>query len=253
MRAVSKLIGAVVVLLVARSAAAAPDEDWTRDEVAVVKRKLVAVIEALGTLPAGYSKEAESFDIPTSSSRTERGGYYPAAASAHLQLGSEKTARKSDEERQAEYQKKILEAQARGDYQALTNLAMELQQQAAKDQLAASGKTKEPVDVTIQLNAGSSQAIDPDGVLLERPGVIALRLGDQTADHRWVAMFFDPVRLASTKTLARVKLADDEDAGVKRKATVRNVEIDLRGPAPVIEAMAKSIMTSKVLAQIDPR
>lgn len=249
---------AIFTALVLSPFAAYPDEtQLTRDEVTVIKRKLVAVAEALGQPPAGYSKQDESFDLPTSASKMgTTGAYYPLHASAHLKFGGggDKMAKKSQKEMEAEYKKKMMAAQAKGDYQEMSKVAQEMQQKMGQSQMAAEEAKKDPVEVSVQFNSNPGQTIDPDAVVFERPGVIALKFktGDDEDKIR-VAVYCDPVHLKDTKTLSRVDLSDKQDKGVARKNTVLNVTIEMTGPAAVVDGWVKGIATGKVLGQIDAK
>jgi hypothetical protein len=237
--------------------AAAESTPLNREEVTVIKRKLMAVAEALGQPPAGYAKEDESFNLPTDASKmSNTGAFYPFHASAHFKFGSgaEKKAKKSEKEAEAEYKKKMMEAQAKGDYQEMSKVAQEMQQKMGKSQLEAESSKKEPVEINIQFNSNPGQTIDPDAVVFEKPGVIALKFKSGGDDEKIrIAVYFDPVHLKDTKTLSRVDLSDKQDKGVTNKTTVRSATIELTGPAAVVEAWAKGIATGKVLGQIDAK
>jgi hypothetical protein len=238
-------------------AAYSEETQLTRDEVTVIKRKLMAVADALGQPPAGYAKEDESFDLPTAASKMgTTGAFYPLHASADFKFGGggEKKAKKSQKEIEAEYKKKMMEAQAKGDYQEMSKVVQEMQQKLGQSQMAAEESRKEPIDVSLQFNSNPGQTIDPDAVVFERPGVIALKFktgGDE--DKIRIAVYCDPVHLKDTKTLARVDLSDKQEKGVTKKTAVLNAVIEITGPPAVVEGWAKGIATDKVLGQVDAR
>jgi hypothetical protein len=254
-----KLVFMILSLTLAVPAWSAASENTplNREEVTVIKRKLMAVADALGQPPSGYIKEDESFNLPTETSKMEKtGNYYPLYASAHFKFsgGSEKKAKKSQKQMEAEYKKRMLEAQAKGDYQEMSKVAQEMQQKMGQAQMAAESSRKEPIDVNIQFNSNPGQTIDPDAVLFEKTGVIALKFKADGDDEKIrVAVYFDPLHLKNTKALSRVDLSDKEEKGVKNKTTVRNATIELTGPAATVEGWAKGIATGKVLGQIDAR
>lgn len=228
----------------------------TRDEVAVIKKKLVAVTEALGQPPAGYIKEDESFYLPTEAAKMKDSGqFYPPDAFVRYKFGgAEKKVKKSEKELKAEYEKKMLEAQAKGDFDAMAKLGEEMAQKSGKTQLEANEAKKEPIEVSITFNSNPGQTIDPDAVLFENPGMIALKLkADGDEDKGRVAVYFDLVHLKDTKKLSRVDLMDKPQKGVSRKTLVLNATIELTGPASVVESWAKRISVSKALAQIDAK
>ena len=255
-RSLKLVVLAVLISLTLPSwGTASEDAQLTRDEVTVIKRKLMAVSDALGQPPAGYAKEDESYNLPTEASKMEQAGtFYPLHASAHFKFGggAEKKAKKSQKELEAEYKKKMMEAQVKGDYQEMSKIAQEMQQKAGQAQIEAENAKKEPIEISLQFNSNPGQAIDPDAVVFEKPGVIALKFkisGDEEKVR--IAVYCDPVHLKETKTLSRVDLSDKQNKGVTKKTTVQNATIELTGPAAVVEAWAKGIATSKVLSQID--
>jgi hypothetical protein len=258
MARIFKLIVLAVLIVQTLSTAAYSDENQlTRDEVTVIKRKLTAVAEALGQPPAGYGREDESFNLPTEASKMgTTGAFYPIHSSAHFKYGggSEKKAKKSQKELENEYKKKMMEAQAKGDYQEMSKIAQEMQQKLGQAQMAAEDARKEPIEVSLQFNSNPVQAIDPDAVVFERPGVIALKFktsGDE--DKIRIAVYYDPVHLRDTKTLSRVDLSDKQNKGVTKKTTVLNAVVELNGPPALVEGWAKGIANDKVLGQIDAR
>ena len=246
----------VLLLLVALTVTvlAQNENSLTRDEVAIIKRKLVAVTEALGEPPPGYAKTEESFSLPTEANKAESAGrFHPVYGSASLKFGSaaEKKGKKSGEDLQKEYQKKITDAQAKGDYQSMAQLSQEMMQKVSKASAEAMEGPSEPVGVAITFNSNPSQTIDPDAVVLEAPGVIALKFKEDVDGTKGrVVLYFDPVNLKSTKTLSVVQMNEPE-GGVTKKNAVKNVIVELNGPLGEIQTWAKRIAAKKVLAQID--
>jgi hypothetical protein len=248
-----RLIVLLFVTFMSVSSAVAENVPLTRDEVSVLKKKLQAVSAAMGQPPAGYAKEDEDFSLPTDTRKGREAGKYEwPHASVNYRFGSsaQKTAKKSQDDISKEYEKKMSEAMAKGDYQALSKLSQEMQQKAGQAHLAEVEGKKDPIGVQIQLNTGTSQAIDPDGVILEKPGVIALALDTQDEKQNRVGLYFDPVSLKETKSLSRIDLKYPE-GGVSKKTAVLNVIIELHGPADAVTEWAKRINTSAVLGQID--
>jgi hypothetical protein len=225
---------------------------YTRDEVGVVKKKIVAVLDAVGEVPAGYSKERENFNLPTDVGKnTQSGLFYPVYGDGDRRFGSEKAVKKDAKEMQKEYQKKMTEAQAKGDIQAITKLAQEMQQKAAQVQMKAVTTQKVPIDIHVVLNTNPGAKIDPDAVVFEKPGVIALKeLKDGTEDEGRIHVYFDPVNLKNTSQLSRVdnKLPAK---GTSARTAVYNINVEFSGPMADIEAWAKRMDTGKVLSQID--
>ncbi len=228
------------------------DNSLSRDEVSRIKKKLVATLEALGSAPAGYAMERENFNLPTQNSKvSETGRWYPVGGSAEREYGTEKAAQKQSKDMEKEYQKKFAEAQAKGDYQELARLSQEMQKKAGEANLKAVEGKKEPISVDVTLNSGGGATIDPDAVVFEKAGVIALRETDSgESEKARINVYFDPVSLKNTKQLSRVDMKTPE-GGVANRSAVLNITVHLRGPAAEVEAWAKKIETGKVLAQID--
>lgn len=224
----------------------------TRDEVSTVKKKLVNALDAIGQPPAGYSKEKENFNLPTDVYKNrETGLFYPVNGSADRTFGSEKNAEKSNKDLQKEYEKKIAEAQAKGDYQALMQATQEMQKKAGEMQLKTIEGKKEPIEVTVHINSNSNASIDPDAVVFERSGVIALKAkNDGTDEKDRIDVYFDPISLKDTKQLSKVDTKMPEN-GVNSKTAIYTVTIEFYGPSADIEAWAKKVDTGKVLAQIN--
>lgn len=233
------------------SGSRAKEVDLNRQEVTIIKKKLVAVEEALSPLPEGYAKSEEDFGLPTSVQTGDKGGFRPVYGSASYTFegGGALTAEKTEKELEAEYKKKIMEAQAKGDYQAIQTLSQEMMQKAMSNQMAAEEARRDPVRVYVTINGGAYATIDPDAVVFEKPGVIALKSLQNQGQDAQVTIYCDPVKLKETGTLSKIELQDDQDAA--GKTTVRHITVQLSGPAGVVEAWSRTVDTGKVLAQID--
>jgi hypothetical protein len=246
---ISIVICAAVFLGIAVAQNSVP---YTRDEVASLKKKLVNALDAVGQPPAGYAKEGENFNLPTDANKNNESGLFnPAYGYGERTYGSDKAGQKSEKDLEKEYQKKIAEAQAKGDYQAIAKIAQEMQQKSGEVQLKKLESKKVPIDIHIQINSNGGEPIDPDGVLFERAGVIALKEKNEASEEKSrIRIFFDPVSLKDTKQLSKVDMKMPEK-GVKSKTAIYNFTLDMYGPTAEIEAWAKKIETGKVLAQID--
>lgn len=230
----------------------------TRDEVAAVKHKLTAVLAALGAPPSGYAKEKENYSLPTNFNKREDGGYGSVYASADYTFSAKavKDAQKSQKDFAMDYQRKIAEAQAKGDYETMMKLSQEMQQKSGQMQVQAidaEQSGKKPIEVRITLNSNPETVIDPDAVVVDKPGVIGLKAkeGDDSENQERVSVFFDPVSLKDTKSISRVSMPWPEK-GVSKKTAVLTVGVELKGPASEVEAWAKAVKTASVLAVIDP-
>lgn len=233
-------------------ATAAEPSNLTRDEVAVVKKKLTAMLDAAGALPQGYVKNDERFNLPTTAYAAEGGGFRPVSSSAERNFdgGAEAIQQKGQQRLEGDYQKKLAEALAKGDYQAIQKISEDMQKEAGQTHLAAVQARKEPIRLMVQLNPGSSRQIDPDNVVFERPGVIALRTKERRGDKAQIEVFFDPVSLKDTRQLSQFELKVPKE-GIIRRNAILNASLALSGPAAEVEAWAKRINTGAVLSLID--
>ena len=245
----SSLLFAGLLALASAGALSQDEKSLTRDEVSVVKKKLVAVFEAMGQ-PAGYSVEHENYNLPTEAyGNSGSGKYNLIGASASREFGTEKQTEEANKDFQKEYQKKMAEAQAKGDYVAMSKLAQEMQQKAGQMQMKATESHKEPVRVSVSFNSNPGAVIDPDMVVFEHPGVIALKSGVENGSER-IDIYVDPVALRETKQLSRVDLKLPPD-GVAKRTAVLCAAIDVTGPVAEIETWVKRIDLKKILSQID--
>jgi hypothetical protein len=97
-----------------------------------------------------------------------------------------------------------------------------------------------------------SVGIDPEAVVLERRGVIALREKKVSSDTGSVTVYIDPVALAAPQDLAKVELRTADD-GVGNKTGVYHVVIQLNGAVADLETWVKSFDYDAMLGVIDPR
>lgn len=251
----ARSINILCLLFLVSATLIAQTTNLTRDEVSIVKKKLVAIVDALGQPPKGYVKEDEDFNLPTEYSKVgDTNMFWPVNASVQVKFGggTEKIQKKTEKESE-EYQKKIADAQARGDYEALTKLAQEMQKKMGEAQVKTIEAKKEPIQISISLNSNPGQAIDPDAVVFEKAGVLALKSKENEADEKMrVVVYFDPIALKDTKQLSRVDLQLPAE-GVKSKTSVLNATVEFNGPAAEVEQWAKAVATAKILTQIDKK
>ena len=239
--------------VVSTSVFAAEQNMLTRDEVTGLKKKLVAVSNAMGQPPAGYAKEDEQFNLPTEVYKKEGSGKYQwvtPSMTSRFSGGGEKKAKKSQEQLQQDYEKKMAEAMAKGNYQEMAQLAQEMQKKAGEAHLAEVEGRKVPIEIHIMLNTYENQTLDSDMIVFEKPGVIALITDNKDENKNRLIVCFDPVTLKETKTLSRLEFNQPED-GVSKKTAVLNATIEIIGPAAEINTWAKQINTGAVLGQID--
>jgi len=241
-----KALPFMVLLLLAAPAAlladGGQDDAVTREEALALKTGVKAVVEALGAPPAGYARAKEEFDLPTSM------GVDPAAKVFYLretQATFEFTSGKSGEQLAQEYQTKLMAAQAKGDYAEVQRLSTEWQQ----TMMTAMSAERSKVTVSVRLNHNPYQKIDPEGVIWEAPGAIALRT-ESSDNNTHLLLAFDPKALADTKKVSLVDLGEFLNTPAKRKSAVRTIVVELVGPDAVVTAWAGGVDKGKILALI---
>ncbi len=246
----------LALAVLAPSSVRADDDLLTRDEVGTFKKKLVAVLDALGAPPAGFAKDKDDFNLPTNFYKNE-GKLQPinASVSRRLAIKGVKDAEKNQKKLGEDYQKKIMAAQMKGDYAELARLSQEMQAQGSKnalDGMQAQSDKKEPIELRVSLNESADEGIDPDNVVVEKPGMIAIKSknGGEDEVKSTVRMFFQPSALKDTKKLSKVRLFSDTHS-VPAKTSVGSVVVQLDGPTADIEAWAKRADAGKILAVID--
>lgn len=253
----NRAVRAAAVLAVSTFAVAAVRADTshalTRDEVTVVKRKLQAIEAALGAPPQGYEKASENFNLPTNDNSADdvKRTYYPIDGSVNLKYdGGSAKLNQQTQTSMMDLQKQMSDAMAKGDYETVAKVQQQMMQQSnAVQSQAIQMSQKGTIEVSVQLNGNSGAGIDPDAVLFEKSGVLALKSADNdNPGQERVTVYVDPVGLKETKTLSTVTLRHDP---TPRKIVAQNAVVELHGPAAVVEGWAKKIDAGAVLAQLD--
>lgn len=245
-----------IAMLLAASTVFGQGTSLNRSEVAALKSKIVAVQTAMGADPAGYLKKEESYNLPTDfRPAREDGKYWPVTASVSLRYTDRATAEGTAnlEKMQEEFQAKYASALASGNPEAITKMAEEATRMQAAAMAVAMNPAakKEDMTVSVQLNVNSSTGIDPDAVVLERPGVIVLRNKRDLADTRGeMTVYADPVALKATEELSKVELRT-ADNGVANRSGVYHVVIRINGTLADAETWAKTFDYPAILAVID--
>ena len=241
--------GLCLTLLFATAASA--QTSLTRSEVAALKAKIVAVQTAMGGDPAGYLKESEDFDLPTDFNPAQGGKFWPITSGVSLRYTDRASAEgeANIEKLMADFQTRMATAAATGNVAEIQRITAE----ATRLQAAAMNpaQRKEPMNVYVQLNQNPSVGIDPDAVVLEKPGVIALR-NEQSDGEGDVTVYIDPVALSATQELSKIELRTAQD-GVASKTGVFHVVIQLNGTLADAEAWAQDFNFGAMLGVIDPR
>jgi hypothetical protein len=106
--------------------------------------------------------------------------------------------------------------------------------------------------VYVQFNQNPTVGIDPDAVVLEQPGVIALRDKSGSDDRGNVTVYLDPVALRATQELSKIEFRTG-DTGVTNKTGLYHIVIQLNGSVTDAEAWVKNFNFAPMLAVIDPR
>jgi hypothetical protein len=250
---IARIGGVTLASLFAVGAIAQDSTSLNRQEVTAAKADIVTVQTAMGE-PAGYVKDDESFDLPTDFRPARAGKFWPIDSGVSLRYKDRAAhdATATTEQLNQDVQARMTAAAARGDFAALAAMS----QEATARALAASSamqSAKPDMNVNIRFNSGASATIDPDAVVFEKPGVIALREKDSgsSTDGR-VTVYLDPVALKNSETLSKVELKTPQD-GVSNKTGVFNITISLDGRLADAEAWAKAFNTGPMLGVIDPQ
>jgi len=148
-----------------------------------------------------------------------------------------------------EYQTKMAAAVASGNIADITRMSEELTRMQAA--AMAPAERKEPMNVYVRLNQNPTAGIDPDAVVLEQPGVIALRDKGQ-GERGDVTVYIDPVALKATEELSKIELRTAND-GVANKTGVFHVVIQLNGTLADLEAWVQKFDFDAMLGVIDPQ
>ena len=218
------------------------DDPVSRNEALALKTAVKSVIEALGAPPAGYAMATEDYDLPTSMGYDKsKKVFYLTQTGADLEY----TNGMSGEQLGQEYQTRIMAAQAKGDYAEMQRLSMELQQNMG----AAMGTEMSKIKVRVYLNHNPHQEIDPEGVLWETPGAIALRTGTENANAQ-VLLAFDPKALADTQKVSLVNLGETLNGSSDSKTAVRTIVVELEGPEAAVTEWVQNVDKGKMLGLI---
>ena len=233
--------------------AAAQDTNLSRSEVAALKAKLVTVQQAMGADPSGYIKESEDFSLPTEANPARDGKFWPITSSITLRYTdrASKESVANAEKAAEEFQAKYAAAAATGNVEQLSKLIEEMTRLQTAAAMTPAEK-KEPMQVYVQFNQNPIVGIDPDAVVLEQPGVIALRDKQVSSDKGNVTVYIDPVALKATQELSKIELRTAED-GVANKTGVFHVVIQLNGAVSDIEAWVQTFKFDAMLGVFDPR
>jgi hypothetical protein len=246
--------GGFFLALVLCSTATAQNSSLTRPEVAAVKAKLVTVRQAMGVDPEGYLLEApEEFSLPTDFNPNQQTGkYWPITSGVTMRYTDKgvEESRASAEQAAQDFQAKYAAAMASGDANAMMMLNQQMMQIQAAAMASMSAQPKQDMTVYVQFNMSPYAGIDPDAVVFEAPGVIALRNASGSDGTGQVTVYYDPVALEKTELLSKIELTTPND-GVTNKTGIFNVTITLNGTVADAEAWAQTFDTGQILSVID--
>jgi len=229
------------------SVAAAAETGLNRAEVAAVKAKMVAVRKAMGSEPQGYVLESEDYNLPTDFHPAEAGKFWPINSGVYLNYTDKAVA-----EAEANADEMSAELQAR--YIAAMTSGNEDRMQAALAEMMAAqnggGQQLQDMTVSVQFNMNPYAGIDPDGVLFEGAGYIALASSEMSEETGQVTVYIDPVALRETETLSKVELTTPAN-GVSNRSGVFNITVTLNGGVEDIQDWARRFDVPAMLAVID--
>ena len=214
-----------------------------RSESLAFKNSLRAFMDALGTPPASYEKEKETFQLPTEVYRpNENDGFNLSSAEASFVFKSGMTS----EELGKEYQKKILAAQAKGDYEEIQKLSTEMSSKI----MEVNNTETSRITVEININSNPSLTIDPESVLFEKPGCIAV-FSETSEGNTEVTIALDPVILKETQTVSLINFYPHFESTYADKNTVKCAYIKMKGPSDVVKKWAGQMDVGKALAAVN--
>lgn len=217
---------------------------FVRADMVTLKDHMKKVLDAVGSMPVPYARKNDNWQLPASACRGKR-GFQPI----FVEYSGEFSVEQNADKLQQEYQKKILAAEASGNYQEISKLAAQMQTAVMASSVAAQAAT--PVDITIMANRGGEGSIDPDSVVRDGPGFIALRQQGGNDSNETVIMYFDKVQLKNAHQLASYNL--DGDWRVPAKLSLVDMKIQITGSKANVERLVKQIDAAAVLSQLSAK
>lgn len=213
---------------------------FMRADMVTLKAHMAKVLAAIGSLPAPYARINDDWQLPASACR-DKNGFVPIA----VRYSGTFSAEQNQDAIQAAYQKKMAAAEASGNYAAMATLAQQMQ--AAVIAASASSQAATPVDITIVANGFEQGTIDPDSVLRDGPGFLALRQQGGNADNETVTVYFDKVQLKNAHQLASFNFGRWL---VPAKLSLISMTIQIQGAKANVERLVKQIDAQAVLSQL---
>lgn len=218
----------------------------TRAEVKEIKNVITKSIDALTPLPTGYAIAEESYNIAVETAcEKSTGRCAPKESSAAIELGAnDKAAKQNHREATEKLAEQMREAANRGDFQSLATYQ---QQIAAMTMAMMAQKHLDPIQIKISLNTGLFLKIDPDSVVSEGKGFIALKNYSGSENFRIIACF-DPYLLKETETLSAIDLYSPDY--VEKKTSIYNMIIEIEGPEDLVSEWFSKANFSSILQSI---
>ncbi|HEX5339744.1 MAG TPA: hypothetical protein VFX47_02575 [Gammaproteobacteria bacterium] len=216
--------------------------NFNRSDLVAIKKNVTAIAAAFGTPPVPYAKESENWQLPTYACQGSA-GFKPVNTDYSLRLTTDVQQKKIA----ADYQKKMMDAEAKGDMQAVMNITQQYQKLAM--QQASANQNNSPIQVDIAVNSSDSMTIDPGAVLRDGAGFIALRQpGDASSGTETVIVYFDKQALKDAHEAARFD--EDDSVAVPAKLDMIHARININGPRALVESMVKNLNTGATLGQL---
>ena len=222
------------------------ETQFMRDDLASIKKAMLGIIDAIGKAPAPYAKENEDWTLPTYVCR-DKSGYLPINISYNENITTDALEKKFNQDAQ----KKLMEAQARGDFQAIGALPQQIQAQAMQQAMANQNNT--PITINVYANDDSSQTIDPDSVFKDGTGFIAIKSAadGESSGQEQIEFYFDPVALKDAKKIASFDLGGN--LRVPDKLALTSIRIEITGPTAAVETIARQLNTGEVLKRLSDK
>lgn len=219
--------------------------EFFRDDLASLKKQMEGIVAAIGEPGAPYGRESGSWSYPRGVCKAAK-GYVAVSLGYNTSFsteGQEKTLEK-------EYQQKMMAAQASGNYQAMAQLSQEMQQKAMGQAMA--NQNKSPVNMSVDVDSGAEGTIDPDGVIRDGVGFIAIRdAAGSDADSEQVDVYFDHIALKDAKRIANYTIPGE--MLVSGPHDFGNLHVHLSGPKDVVNKLVKNMDAGKILGALQAK
>ena len=214
---------------------------FMRDDLTSLKKNLETAIAAIPEPKAPYSKANQNWNLPGYTCQ-DKSGMRPIDVSYTAEYNTEGASQKLAQE----YQKQLMAAEAKGDYESVMKITQEMQSRVMSQASATQGLSE--IQIRVDANTAGSGTIDPDAVMRDGEGFIALRNSKDGSGNEQVSIWFDPVALKNAHQLASFDM--NGDYRVDSKLALWSIEVSLSGPASFLDDMVKNIDAAKVLGTL---